>query len=93
MIKILHRDFPKIYIIGGGIKDSYLCQSIADALNKTVVAGSSDGTALGNLAAQICREQPQNIKNIISNSVIKKEYKPKNTAKWDKAYIEYKKYL
>lgn len=93
MIKILHRDFPKIYIIGGGIKDSYLCRSIADALNKTVVAGSSDGTALGNLAVQICREQPQNIKNIISNSVIKKEYKPKNTAKWDKAYIEYKKYL
>lgn len=91
MKETLNKDFGTIYIIGGGIQDKYLCRLTADAMNKKVVAGPVDGTALGNIALQLCRDNLQDIKKLIINSVETEVYEPENTKIWDEAYVEYKK--
>lgn len=46
-----HR-FQTLYMVGGGIQNSLLCQLTADATGRRVVAGPVEGTALGNLLVQ-----------------------------------------
>ena len=46
--KITGYTYPAVYIFGGGSKDSFLCQLTADATGRTVVAGPTEATAIGN---------------------------------------------
>lgn len=47
------RNYDSISIIGGGANAGYLNQLTADAAGKTVYAGPTEATAIGNLAAQL----------------------------------------
>ena len=47
--------YDGIHIIGGGANAAYLNQLTADAAKKTVYAGPTEATAIGNLMAQIIR--------------------------------------
>ncbi len=47
------RRFGALHIVGGGIKDRYLCQLTADILGIPVIAGPAEATAIGNLAVQL----------------------------------------
>ena len=40
--------YPDLYIFGGGSKDSFLCQLTANATGRTVIAGPTEATAIGN---------------------------------------------
>lgn len=58
--KALHRlekltgtTYDHLAIVGGGSKDSYLCQLTADSLGILVTAGPDEGTAYGNLLSQM----------------------------------------
>lgn len=44
---------PRLYIVGGGSKDDYLNRLTARATGKEVWTGPSEGTAAGNLLAQM----------------------------------------
>ena len=44
---------PRLYLVGGGSKDDYLNRLTARATGKEVWAGPSEGTAAGNLLAQM----------------------------------------
>lgn len=89
MKETLNKDFDTIYVIGGGIQDKYLCRLTADAMNKKVVAGPVDGTALGNIALQLSYDNLPSIKELIINSVETETYEPENPQIWDKAYADY----
>ncbi len=91
MCQSIGKDFDTVYIMGGGIRDEYLCQLAANAMNKKIVTGPVDGTALGNVAIQLCKDNLSEIKDIIVNSVETKTYIPEDTEIWDKAYENYKK--
>lgn len=93
MCQSVGKDFDTVYIMGGGIRDTYLCQLAANAMNKKIVTGPVDGTALGNVALQLCKDNLSEIKDIIVNSVETKTYIPENTEIWDKAYEDYKKII
>lgn len=46
--KITGQSFPNVYMVGGGSKDKFLCQLTANATGRTVIAGPSEATAIGN---------------------------------------------
>ena len=46
--KVTDYTYPAVYIFGGGSKDGFLCQLTADATGRTVIAGPTEATAIGN---------------------------------------------
>ncbi len=46
--RITDRRYEKLYLFGGGSKDALLCQLTANRTGRTVVAGPSEATAVGN---------------------------------------------
>ncbi len=46
--ELTHESFPQIHMIGGGTRDSLLCELTASACGRPVVAGPVEATALGN---------------------------------------------
>lgn len=46
--KVTSYTYPAVYIFGGGSKDGFLCQLTANATGRTVIAGPTEATAIGN---------------------------------------------
>ncbi len=82
-IKVLH-------IIGGGSKNALLNQYTANAIDKRVVAGPSEATAIGNVMMQAVAAGAvgslAEARKIIRNSVDTEEFIPENSATWNEAY-------
>lgn len=51
--KLTHKNYNRIYVIGGGAKASYFNQMIAERTRKEVVAGATEATAIGNICIQL----------------------------------------
>lgn len=54
--KLTGKHFDSIHIVGGGANAEYLNQLTAFATGKTVYAGPTEATAIGNLSAQMIAE-------------------------------------
>lgn len=84
------RDYPDIHVIGGGTKDTLLCQMTANACNVPVKAGPIEATVLGNIAVQLLSSGDipdiKKAREIISRSEALREYAPCDTDKWAGAY-------
>jgi len=50
--EITNRTISEIYIIGGGCRNGFLCQIVANATGLSVFAGPVEATAIGNLMIQ-----------------------------------------
>lgn len=57
--QVCQKDFARLYIVGGGVKNRRLCQLAADYTGKTVITGSSESTSYGNLLAQLKYFEPE----------------------------------
>lgn len=83
----------KVRIVGGGVRNSLLCQMIANALNVPVLAGPINGTALGNILLQM--KAMNVIKNldqgyeVLNKSFHRDKYLPKNTDIWKMAFNDF----
>lgn len=53
--EITGRTYRRLHIVGGGCQDQYLNQKTKEATGKEVYAGPVEGTALGNLMAQMLK--------------------------------------
>ena len=95
--EISGREYKRINVLGGGIKDKLLCQMASDACNAVVLAGPSEATAMGNIA--VCCESLGEIKDFagirqtVSDSTELKRYTPQNNEEWENAYEYYLKIL
>ena len=80
----------RLHVIGGGSLNKHLMQWTADATGLTVIAGPSEGTALGNTLVQVRAaggvESLADMRRIVTRSVELKTYEPHHTAEWDEAY-------
>lgn len=97
MEELMGKKIDTIHMVGGGIKDTFLCQMTADATGRRVVAGPTEGTAMGNIAVQLMAlgeiDGLEGIRKVICASTETKEYTPSGDKAWDKAYETFKKCL
>ncbi len=88
-----NKAYDTIHIIGGGTRAEILCQMIADATAKKVVAGPIEASALGNVAVQLMAsgaiKDIHEARQIIRRSTEPKTYHPTDTAAWQRAYGQY----
>ncbi|MHC4703536.1 MAG: FGGY-family carbohydrate kinase, partial [Planctomycetota bacterium] len=80
---------------GGGIQNKLLCQFTANALDKKVVTGPIEATAIGNVVMQAIAAGQINTlaeaREILRNSFDLEEYEPQDTAAWRQRYEESRK--
>lgn len=50
---LLPRNYKKVYIVGGGARDKYLCKKLGESCGMGVRAGLPDATAVGNILLQL----------------------------------------
>ncbi|MFM1903540.1 MAG: Rhamnulokinase [Planctomycetota bacterium] len=85
--ELLGRELRTIHVVGGGVKNALLCQMIADACGRDVVAGPVEATAIGNLLVQLTASgnavDLRTIREVVANSFDLTRYQPKETATWD----------
>ncbi|MFW6263837.1 MAG: FGGY-family carbohydrate kinase, partial [Thermotogota bacterium] len=70
--RIYDRQIKRVHIIGGGAKNRFLCQKIAEKVNLPVKSNPKEGTALGNTMVQLLGggliESEQEMKKLIDHS-------------------------
>jgi rhamnulokinase len=90
--EITGRRAEVIHVVGGGVKNTLLCQLTADATRRPVRAGPVEATALGNLMVQAyARGYLGSLEEIRAavrcSSVEVRAYRPKGSDdEWDDAY-------
>lgn len=84
--ELLGRRVSRVHVVGGGVQNRLLCQMIADATDRPVVAGPVEATAIGNLLVQLAgREGPLDlraIRRIVRDSFEPVRYEPRDAARW-----------
>ena len=85
--------YPSIYIVGGGVQDSLLCQLTANACGRPVIAGPVEATVIGNIAVQMITLGAipgiAEARKIIANSYPLAAYAPEKGNEWDRSYDEF----
>ncbi len=92
---VLGHPIEKIHVIGGGSRNTLLCQLTADAAGLPVVAGPAEATAIGNILVQAMAtgrvSSPAEIRAIIRDSFELRTYTPSGSAAaWDAAGTRFK---
>ena len=85
--------YPCIYMVGGGIQDTYLCRLTADACGRPVSAGPVEASALGNIAVQLIAAGAisgiKEARRIIAASYPPVQYTPEQTSGWEAHYAQF----
>ena len=94
---IIQKDIKILYIIGGGSQNSLLNQFTSNALNLVVNAGPIEAAAIGNILVQALAlnkiDSVSELRKIVRSSFPIKEFLPKDTNTWEKAYDSYLKII
>ncbi len=89
------RHHDVLHVVGGGARDTVLNQFTADALQRSVVAGPVEATALGNILMQMLAEG--GLRNLAEGRVLLQKsfptstYVPHAAAPWDEAFARFQK--
>ena len=86
--ELLGRRVGRIHVVGGGVKNNLLCQMIADACDRPVVAGPVEATAIGNLLVQLTARAGhavdlRAVRSIVRDSFELATYEPRDAARWN----------
>ncbi len=84
------KDYPVIHVIGGGTKDTLLCQMTANACDTPVKGGPIEATVIGNIIVQLIAsgdiKDMSEAREIIARSEAVLDYTPTDTHSWQTAY-------
>lgn len=87
---LVAKRFSVLHILGGGAKDAFLCQLTANLTGKTVEAGPTDATALGNGVGQLLAlgavNTVQEARALIRESGSLSRFLPKEREFWEARY-------
>jgi rhamnulokinase/L-fuculokinase len=85
--------YRKLYMVGGGTQSELLCRLTADVTGRTIIVGSSEATAQGNIALQLMANgeigDVRQARQVIANTEPVKVYEPADSAAWDETYARY----
>jgi rhamnulokinase len=87
--RILGRELRVLHVVGGGTQNTLLCQFVADALGKPVLAGPTEATAIGNALVQAVGHGALDYaeaRAVVRRSIQLKEYQPRAASAWEEAY-------
>ncbi len=88
------RRYEALHVVGGGSRDHVLNQFTADALQRTVLAGPMEATALGNVLMQLLATKAVKSlaegRALIRRSFPPQTYQPRSGAAWDAAAIRFR---
>jgi rhamnulokinase len=91
---LVGRRFDVIHIVGGGSRNALLNQFAADSTGRTVVAGPSEATAIGNILIQAIGAGElaglAEARALVRRSFPLETYRPAATDAWDRAYSRYR---
>jgi rhamnulokinase len=94
---VLGRRFAVIHIVGGGSRNQVLNQFVADATGRTVIAGPSEATAIGNVLIQAIGAGElaglAEARAVVRRSFPTRVIEPVPSADWDSAYERYRQSL
>jgi rhamnulokinase len=95
--ELLGKRFDTIHVVGGGSRNELLCQFTAEATGRTVLAGPSEATAIGNIMVQALAlgyvGSHQEAREVVRRSFDLREYEPAGDAGWDEAYDRFLKIM
>ena len=88
--QILGRKLDVLHIVGGGSQNKLLNQFTANAINKPVICGPTEATAIGNILIQAMalgavKDQAE-IRQVVKASFPTEDYLPMDTQTWEDAY-------
>ena len=82
-----------LHLVGGGIKNRFLCQWTANTMGVPVIAGPAETTSAGNLIMQLKGSGEirnlQEGRQIVLNSSDIEYYEPEDQDKWNNGYLKY----
>jgi rhamnulokinase len=94
---LTNEDPAVIHIVGGGARNSLLCQLTADATGRPVVAGPAEGTATGNFLMQAMAAgrigSLAELRGIVRANSELTRYEPTGAAVWQKRYERFREIL
>ena len=87
------KEYPVIYMLGGGIQSHMLCQLTANACHREVSAGPIEATVYGNIALQLMAtgeiKDINEARRVIAASEPIAHYAPQDGEVWEEAYKTY----
>lgn len=87
------RKIEKLYVVGGGSKNKFLNQMIADCLNIEVVTGLTEATSVGNIILQAITSKQiaclSEAHDLIRANFEEESYYPKDVERWKQASIKF----
>lgn len=90
LVAIAGRPVEVLHVIGGGSRNTLLCQMTADSTGREVIAGPAEATALGNAIVQLIAlgelADVHQAREAIRRSVDMHHYTPQPSAAWGEAY-------
>jgi sugar (pentulose or hexulose) kinase len=89
--RVTGRPINKIYVVGGGSRDAFFCQTVADLTQRPVVAGPAEATLLGNLlvGARAVGALQAPIREVVGASIQTILYLPRDLPGADAAYARF----
>ncbi|MFQ6043666.1 MAG: rhamnulokinase family protein [Candidatus Poribacteria bacterium] len=90
MITKLHGPIRRLHLVGGGARNSLLCQFLANATGIPVIAGPVEATLIGNIIMQTTAvgilPSIEEGRKLISHSFELITYEPQEMEVWEKKY-------
>ena len=97
MSEMTARRFGSLYMIGGGIANTLLCQFTAEACGMSTRAGAPQGTSLGNALIQAAAmgilDGPEAIRGVMRESTEITDYHPQAANLWRQKRNDYAKLI
>lgn len=87
------RKIEVLHMVGGGSQNELLCQWTANAIERPVISGPVEATAIGNIGLQMMNwhfEDIAEFRSCVAESFEVRVYEPDDTDNWNKALQKYR---